>query len=70
MKRVNYMAMGLTALSLAGMILPVTNVLAAGEADTPSKKTSVGEVRVGVDPTNPDPKTQIIQMVRRIFYHW
>ena len=56
MKRVNYMAMGLTALSLAGMILPVTNVLAAGEADTPSKKTSVGEVRVGVDPTNPDPK--------------
>ncbi|MBC7032257.1 WxL domain-containing protein, partial [Salmonella enterica subsp. enterica serovar Enteritidis] len=49
MKRVNYMAMGLTALSLAGMILPVTNVLAAGEADTPSKKTSVGEVRVGVD---------------------
>ena len=40
MKRVNYMAMGLTALSLAGMILPVTNVLAAGEADTPSKKTS------------------------------
>lgn len=52
MKRVNYMSAGLIAMTLAGVMLPITSVFAA---DEPIKKTSVGEVRVGVDPDNPDP---------------
>ena len=52
MKRVNYMSAGLIAMTFAGVMLPITSVFAA---DEPIKKTSVGEVRVGVDPDNPDP---------------
>ncbi|EPC59927.1 Extracellular protein, partial [Lacticaseibacillus paracasei subsp. paracasei Lpp14] len=52
MKIVNYMSAGLIAMTLAGVMLPITSVFAA---DEPIKKTSVGEVRVGVDPDNPDP---------------